>query len=337
MALCALALCAASANPAWAKALSAKQIANKVLRLDPRKPADINLFTSKYANGADGFYPQGSAMHPASGPDPTEAQARAKLKSYLVEQFPNDTAKVHSALALFDGQQAKDMIPDPTLRAAFVGMRGTLLQPSISHLLNSGRFASPVRFGSIPQQGLIAITAGSGPRSIIFNNRYEREDFRYLVGIIGHEALHDDVSGPGSEEAVLNSLSAMTYLQVLSRHPEMAYTGTELSRQMNDLALVFLNTHERGSPNSEVYAPTGKGVAPASPRNPHDIWTIFVPSATAAHLPHPARSARSPEASALLGRPRSTWPPRRPSPTSTTSGSPTWAGSRSRSCCRWSR
>ena len=143
------------------------------------------------------------------------------------------------------------------------------------------------------------------------------------MGIIGHEALHDDVSGPGSEEAVLNSLSAMTYLQVLSRHPEMAYTGTELSRQMNDLALVFLNTHERGSPNSEVYAPTGKGVAPASPRNAHDIWTIFVPSGDAAHLPHPARWARSPQASALLGRPRSTWPPRRPSPTSTTSGSQT--------------
>ena len=123
LALCALALCAVSANPAWSKALTAKQTANKVLRLDPRKPADIDLFTSKYANGADGFYPQGSAMHAASGPDPTEARARAKLKSYLVEQFPNDTAKVHSALALFDGQQAKDMIPDPTLRAAFVGMR----------------------------------------------------------------------------------------------------------------------------------------------------------------------------------------------------------------------
>ena len=282
-----VALCAVAATPTLAKALTAKQIANKVLKLDPRKPSDINLFTSKYANGGDGFYPQGSAMHPASGPAPTEAQVRTKLKSYLRAQFPNDTAKVNSGLALFDGQQAKDMIPDPTLRAALVGMRGTLLQPTISHLLNSGKFESGVRFGSIPQQGLIAITAGSGPRFIRFNNRYEREDFRYLVGIIGHEALHDDTSGPGSEEAILNSLSGMAYLQVLSRHPGLAYTGTELSRQMNDLALLFLNTHEHGSPNSEVYAPTGKAIAPASPRNAHDIWTIFVPSGDGGTSPAP--------------------------------------------------
>ncbi len=177
------------------------------------------------------------------------------------------------------------MIPEPILRAALVGMRGTLLQPTIGHLLNSGKFESPVRFGSIPQQGLIAVTAGAGPRFIRFNNRYEREDFRYLVGIIGHEALHDDTSGPGSEEAVMNTLSAMTYLQVLSKHPELAYTGTELSRQMNDLALLFLNSRENDSPNSEIFAPTGVGVAPGSPRNEPDMWSIFNGDSTTSPAP----------------------------------------------------
>jgi hypothetical protein len=61
-----LAFCIA-ASPAGAKALTAKQIANQVLKLDPRKPSDINLFTSKFVNGADGLYPQGTAMHPVSG------------------------------------------------------------------------------------------------------------------------------------------------------------------------------------------------------------------------------------------------------------------------------
>jgi hypothetical protein len=39
-------------NPATtaARPLSAKQIANKVLKLDPRKPADIDLFTSTTRN-----------------------------------------------------------------------------------------------------------------------------------------------------------------------------------------------------------------------------------------------------------------------------------------------
>jgi phosphate/sulfate permease len=47
--VCALAL-ALGAAPALASKPSAKQVANKVLKLDPRKPADIDLFTSIYAN-----------------------------------------------------------------------------------------------------------------------------------------------------------------------------------------------------------------------------------------------------------------------------------------------
>ena len=49
---------------------------------------------------------------------------------------------------------------------------------------------------------------------------------------------------------------------------------------MNDLALIFLNSRENDSPNSEVYAPTGVGVAPTSPRNEPDIWSIFNGSGT---------------------------------------------------------
>jgi hypothetical protein len=270
LALAALALAAPGAG-----AITSKQLANRVLKFDPRKPTNINLFTSVFEFGGQGIYPQGSAMHPASGPDVTQAQARSKLKSYLQEQFPGDSARVNSALALFDGQKAKSMVPDPTLRASFVGMRGTLLEPTINRLLNGGKFTPPVDYGPIPQKSFIAISAGSGPRHIIFNDRYEREDFRYLVGIMGHEVQHDDSSISRAEEVILNGLSGMTYLQVLVKHPELAYTGTELSRQMNDLAIAFLNTHEHGSPNSELYSPTGTGIFPGSPHNAPDIWTAL--------------------------------------------------------------
>jgi hypothetical protein len=259
-----------------AEAITSQQLANQAMRIDPRKPGDINLFTSKFVNGANGLYPSGSAMQPSSAPDLTQAQARSRLKSYLEKQFPNDPAKVNAGLAQFDSQQTRQLIPDPTLRTAFVGMRGTLLQPTISHYLNSGRFLPPIKYGPIPQQDLIAVTAGqSGQRQIIFNDRYSREDFRQLIGIMGHEIQHDDTSAARAEEAILNGLSGMTQLQVLKKHPGLAYTRTELSRQMNTLALLFLNSRENDSPNSEIYAPTGVGVAPGSPFNTHDFWTIF--------------------------------------------------------------
>jgi hypothetical protein len=268
----ALALCIAVA-PASAKSLSAKQIANKVLKLSPRKPSDIDLFTSKFEpGGTEGIYPQGSAMAPASGTPLTEAQARSRLKSYLQDQLHHDSGKVNAALALFDRQSTKAAIPDPQIRAAFVGMKGTVLQPTIDHFLNSGKFV-PIGYGGVP---IGAVASSSGlPRQIVVSRRYQSEDFRYLIGIMGHEVLHDDASTTRAEEAILNSLTGMTYMQVLLRHPELAYKGTELSRVMDDEALLFLNTREKGASNSEVYAPTGKGVAPGGSTHVPDIWTFF--------------------------------------------------------------
>lgn len=277
----ALVLCAVGVSTAGAKALTAKQIANKVLKLDPRKPSDINLFTSVYQpGGQQGFYPQGSAMNPASGPTLTEALARSRLKTYLQDQFPNDAAKVNSALTMFDGQKAKSLIPDPQLRAAFVGMKGTLLQPTIDHLLNGGRF-NVVRYGGLP----VGAVAASGGGQIVVSRRYQSEDFRYLIGVMGHEVLHDDDVLANAEEAINNSLTAMTQLKVLSKHPELAYRGTELGRLQNSAALIFLNSREDGSPNSEIYAPTGKGIAPGSPRNAPDMWTYSHGDATTSPAP----------------------------------------------------
>jgi len=68
--------------------------------------------------------PSGAASKTASGPVLTEAQTRNRLKNYLQQQFPNDPTKIDAALALFDAQHTKDVIPAPTLRAALVGMKG---------------------------------------------------------------------------------------------------------------------------------------------------------------------------------------------------------------------
>jgi hypothetical protein len=257
------------------------QLADVVLATAPRAPSDIGLFTSIHANGAEGFYPAGPEMVPAGGTAPTELQARGQLDAYLADMYPGQPATVARALAVFDDPDVATIIAEPALRAALAAQVGT---PQESALDLLDRFAL-IRYGGLPQAFIAGSAGGDSNRVVTVNGRYRTEDFRYLVGIMAHELFHHDFSNTQAEEAVLNTLSALDYMRVLLVYPELAQTRTELSRQMNDLVLIYLNSREAGSPVSEIYAPTGTGVAPGSPRNAPDIWTLFGASATSSVMP----------------------------------------------------
>ena len=192
-------------------------LANRVLALAPNAPGSIDLFTSNWPNGANGLYPSGSAMAPAAGTPPTTDEARAQLASYLYRWFDGETAKVNAALAVFDDDNLEGLTPPPTLRAAIAAMKGTLLEPTIDHLLTSGEFIG-VAYAAMPQAEVIAFSSGTDEsRRILVDIRYQAERFEYLIGIMGHEFMHDDGVVPRSEEVVLNGLSGMTYMQVLAK------------------------------------------------------------------------------------------------------------------------
>ena len=131
-----------------------------------------------------------------------------------------------------------------------------------------GHAARPVRSPPRP--------AGRGFRVVTINSRYRGERFEYLIGIMGHEFLRDDTSNSQPETAILCALTAMTSMQVLAKSPELAYQGTELARQLNSEVMLFINSREAGSPNSELYAPTGLGITPGSPNHTADFWSFFV-------------------------------------------------------------
>jgi hypothetical protein len=260
---------------------TATQLANRVLALAPRQPVDIDLFTSSWSNGAQGLYPQASAMVPASGPLPSDAEVRSQLSGYLNRWFAGDGVKVNAALAIFDNDDVEAVIPDAKLRAAFAAMKGTLFEPTQGYVLTLDRFAG-IDWGSVPNRAVIASsTGGDTDRIVIFSDVYRAERFELLIATMGHELLHDDAgTAPRPEEVVLNAFSGMTQLQVLARTPGLAHLGTELARQDNTQAMLFLNSRERGSPDSEIYAPTGTGVAPGSPHNAADFWTIYTGNAS---------------------------------------------------------
>jgi hypothetical protein len=268
----ALAVCALVATPAFAKALTAQQIANKVLALKQTKPAKLGLFSTY-------FYPTGPSMIPASGPKLTKAQARQRLKSYFEKQRGGSSGRTSKALAVFDDPKVVAKIPSPTLRAAFAGMVGTILEPTINDFLKRGIFTG-VGYGITFPTTLIAqsqpdSSAGAGKRKIAISSRYERESFEPLIAILGHEVQHSDQAASNAEEAVMSEETAMVRAQVLSGHPELAYKGTELARRLNDFALAVQNSRHPRSPNPVIFAPDGLGTIPGSPNSESDMWSLL--------------------------------------------------------------
>jgi hypothetical protein len=270
--VCALALAFAAAPALASKKPSAKQVANKVLKLKQTKPAKIGLFSTY-------FYPTGPTLVPASGPKLTTSQARRRLQKYFQTQRGARSSKTAHALAVFDDPKAVARIPNPTLRAAFAGMVGTVFEPTTKDFLNRHIFTG-IGYGITFPTTLIAQSqpdspAGPNKRKIVFNSSYNRESFEPLIAVLGHEIQHSDAPDANAEEAIMSEETAMVRAQVLSGHPELAYKGTELARRLNDFALVLQNSKHPGSPNPVIFAPDGLGAMPGSPSNVPDMWSAL--------------------------------------------------------------
>jgi hypothetical protein len=271
---------------------SATQLANFLLALPQRKPCDVRRFTSRFFNGTAGFYPEGGPMKPASGPVATEAGVRAQLSTH----FAGSSHKA-AALALFDRPDLKVKLPDPTLRAALVALRGTVAEAVIREFVSRTYAAGPRFCNCLPNALGIGAATGGGT-VILFNARYQNEHFAQLSGVLAHEILHQyPGNSTPAEEVILNTLTALVHMQVLNRQPEVATLGTELSRYLNDWVLMLVNSRAPGSPRSAVVAPKGKGTAPGSARSRPDLWehaTYFHP------LGNPADPASTRPAPAVL-------------------------------------
>ena len=256
---------------------SVAKLANFLLALPQRKPCNLNLFTSKFDPGSwPATYPEGSPMKPAeavSGSIPDEAAIRAALASFLTVQLAGDTARVNAALAVFDRADAKLKLPDPTLRAALVGLHGTLAEPAIDAYVSSTPSLLATRFGGTPVSAVATASGAPDGKTIIVSRTYSYEHFALLSAIMAHELLH--VHGgaiTGTEEVIAHAMTAAIHLQLLARHPQLATGGTQLARQMNDDVMFFLNSRAPGSSKIALVAPKGRGTAPGSPLSRRDLY-----------------------------------------------------------------
>ena len=255
-----------------------------ILSQAQHQPTDINIFSSQFlSNGFPipnkGVYPNGSSMTPNSNTKPTEAQVTTQLQQYLQEQFGSDHTEIDKVMTLFDDAKVKSMIPDPTLRAAFVSMTGTTFEPVINDFLNGGVW-SGMKFGTLTIFTAVAQSqadpANPRKRVTVINSRYQHEGFQYLIALLGHEDQHADAIVSNAEEAILNEETGLVMTEILAKHPELAYVNTELARRMNDYAMGFLNSRHPNSAQNVILAPDGLGLFPdSSTDTKRDMWSNF--------------------------------------------------------------
>jgi hypothetical protein len=73
------------------------------------------------------------------------------------------------------------------------------------------------------------------------------------------------------------------HLQLVARVPRLAWTGTELARRQNSLAITLFNSRRPGSSRITLCAPDGPGTIPggAPGMQTPDFWSVpFAPVAT---------------------------------------------------------
>lgn len=212
------------------------QTATDTLKQPPFEPTDTSLFLPE-------VYSDAPPTQPASSGPTDEATLRQKLSDLLNQRFPGSPKTVNQALAIFDSQSTKAIVPDPRLRAALVALKGTAGEAAIAGTLD-GTY-NTVRFG-VPCCDAIAqvIPQTDGTLHIVFNEKYEFEDFRLMASVMAHEALHQDPTVSNKEELTAYAIEFLVYGQFLLENPDLATLGTELARSNNTGLMARLNSRD---------------------------------------------------------------------------------------------
>src|SRR5262249_17449992 len=151
----------------------------------------------------------------------------------------------NKAMSIFNNAQARQMIPDPNLRAAFAAIGITSFTPVQQYFLNNANyFTGGIQFG---QPGVIQSISETDPNvandtaTILVNNIYQNEPFYNFITPIIEELLHaQGNAGTPNDEGITNFLGGISQAEILAQHPKLAYLNTELTRRLNGFVQMML-------------------------------------------------------------------------------------------------
>jgi hypothetical protein len=211
------------------------QKAIEILKRPPFEPTNINLFTPQ-------TYAEATPMQPAAAKPVNEAQIRGQLISTLASRLRN-CKDIQAGMELYNDPAITSVVSDPRLRAALISLKGTAGEAAIDSIKN-GTFKD-IRFEDLPGD-IIAVSqldnANEPKPSIVFNNRYQHEDFRLLAPTLLHETMHTDIPNSLREERINATLDTMVYGQMALENPRLTQSGTELSRRFNTRLMGIVNS-----------------------------------------------------------------------------------------------
>lgn len=245
----------ASVLPAHDKDVSTREVSHqdalRLLECMPWAPTDHSLFTPQ-------VYSDTPAMAPAAEMPWTDAGILAQLNKTLTHRFGDDQTALKEALDEFNDAQLKELIPDARLRASVSSLKGTPGEKTLD-LIKGGAYRS-IRFEELAS-GIVAATKpdpeGKKKPELLFNKRYQHEDFRLLTPSFVHDPLHSsDNIASGREERISHALDTLMYGKLIQEDPELAASGTELARKENTKYLARLNSRD-SSGNLRLFTAQG--------------------------------------------------------------------------------
>jgi hypothetical protein len=224
--------------------LSGFSPAPATLGLRPFSPTNTDLFTP-------GVYSLASPMVPSTGDTLTETTARTGLETFLAKRIRNSDT-LQQALARFDDPVLLAKMPNPTLRAGLISLKGTLGESGIDAILR-GPFG-PVTFGSVTTGDYAEI---NNNRSVTVDQRYASEAFALFGSVFTRMALQLDLQTGRAEELTGSAFLALVTMQQALTDSTLTQSGSELSRRLNAQMLARLNSGQTNFPNIGIYQTPG--------------------------------------------------------------------------------
>jgi hypothetical protein len=209
----------------------------------PFKPEKINLFLNL------AFF-DASANFDNHSPALTEEEAIMALEKFLDARIAVgqlDESMKAAAVALFNSDNVKNIIPNPSLRAALALLKGSVAEGAINAILignnQSGKPYSEVIFDQQVTSGNAKISiASDGEIAIRINEILQNEPLPALSALLAELTLYQDSSFGQQEDIIAMAIRTFVWSQYLLALPQIANRNSLLVRILNTDLLAMLNS-----------------------------------------------------------------------------------------------
>jgi hypothetical protein len=220
------------------------------------RPTDLTLFpTSVQPGGSNG------AVADDDVPEGTVTSSFTSFMSKKVTAGLITQSQYDRAVALYNSNNTKAIVPNANLRAALASLIGTVGEPAINAILSAqnetGRNWTIIDFSSETRPSAVVgesyINPDTGRIRTLFKEEYRGEPFQALAGYIAHETLHTDNFNSTLEETFTNTVETMVYAQHLLGFRGWIFSNTQLTQQGNAKLMAMLNSGSKVFPRVGIY------------------------------------------------------------------------------------